>query len=165
MYQKNGVHVEDYFINRNFGKNRTKDSAMKINPNDIIRVFFTEQGKPNFEHLVYCEQIAEEIGYEFPSNRKMKTYYRAKFQKWVCEVVNHLIENHGLAIISIKMGHNKRVCYGFSHNLHYLADSVDRRIDRVETITKRKQLAKKATPISALKLLKHTKERPSTKSA
>ena len=158
------MHVEDYFMPIDFGRNNY--GSYKVDSNKIICCFFNEDGKPRWDEMATCESIMQMVDYELPKNKKLHSTYRRKFQAGIDNAVNWLCEEHGLNVLQIKMdiGKNKlgrpkrRVCYGFSKHLQNQADNIDRRLIYRDTQIGRTKNRKLNSHKNALKLVKHEKE-------
>jgi hypothetical protein len=156
MYKpKRIVHVEDYFMQENIFN--TKNAKYKVNPNDIICLFFDENGHPITESMPTCDEIIEKLGIEMPSNKAAKHHYRQKIQTVICNVVNHLSEVHQLNILQVHMNHDRRIHYGFSNDLSDQAASVEKKIRFHNSIDKRVKQRQSITEPAALQLIETKK--------
>lgn len=132
------VHVEDYFMYEE--TYNTKNAKYKVNPNDIICLFFDENGHPITNEMPTCDEIIEKLGIEMPkgpTNKAARCHYRAKIQSTICKVVNHLSENHQLNILQVYMGHDRRIHYGFSKDIQDQKSSIEKKIRFHNTIDAR----------------------------
>jgi hypothetical protein len=157
------MHVEDYFMPNDFGRNNY--GSHKVDCNKIICCFFNDEGKPRWEELFTIENLMEMTDFVLPKN-KNKTYIRMKYQQYAIKAVNWLCEEHALNVLQVKCdigknrkgGNKVRVCYGFSKHLQTQADNIDRKLEFRNTQIERTKNRKITANKKSLKLVKHEGE-------